>query len=155
MVCARMPDSTLLKKTQDVFWGTTRDSIAFGITIDAPPFLTPYVLSGLSPTSAFSPTAIFDELLFKIAVRGDRICIMVAGLLDAFVTSYNLQRTNRGPGLNFKELKYGRIKRMTPLCPARAHTYETMCLGFHPEQLRPEAFWLSKPKKKFPCYLLA
>ena len=86
-----------------------------------------------------SPTAIFNKFLFKIAVRSSRLCILVAGLLDAFVTAFNLQRTKRGRGLNFRELVYGRIKMMTALCPAWAHTYQTMCLGCKPEQLRPEA----------------
>ena len=53
MVCARQPDSTLLKKIQDVFWGSTRGSIAFGITIDGPPYSNPYVLSGLALANAF------------------------------------------------------------------------------------------------------
>ena len=102
-----------------------------------------------------SPTAIFNEPLFKIAVRSDRLCILAAGLLDAFVTAKILQRNNRGSGLNFKELVYGRVKMMTASCPAWAHTYQTMCLGFHPEQLRPEAFRLPKPIFVLPCYLLA
>ena len=83
-----------------------------------PPSSTPYVLSGLAPAHAFLPSAFFDELLFKIAVRSHRLCILVADLLDAFVTAYNLQRTNRGPGLNLRELMYGRINMMTALCPA-------------------------------------
>ena len=71
----------------------------------------------------------------------------MAGLLDAFVTAYKLQRTNRGPGPLFRELVYGRIKMRTALCLAWARTYHTMCLEFHLEQLRPEAFELAKPKK--------
>ena len=61
----------------------------------------------------------------------------------------NLRRTNRGPGLNFKELIHGRIKMMTALCLAKAYTYQIMCLRLHPEQLRHDAFRLTKPKKKF------
>ena len=89
----------------------------------------------------------FQRAFFNIAVRSDRLCTLVAGLLDAFVTAYNLQRTNRGMGLLFRELMYGRIKMMLALW---AHTYQTMCLEFHPEQLRPEAFRPPKPKKHFP-----
>ena len=87
------------------------------------------------------------QLLSQIAVRSDRLCILVAGLLDAFVAAYNLQRTNRGPGPLFRELVCRRIKMMTALCFAWAHTYQTMCLEFHREQLRPEALELAKPKK--------
>ena len=87
------------------------------------------------------------QLHSKFAVLSDRLCILVAGLLDAFVTANKLQRTNRGPGPLFRELVYGRIKMMTALCLAWAHTYQTMSLEFHREQLRPAAFELAKPKK--------
>ena len=58
----------------------------------------------------------------KIAVRSDRLCILVAGLLDAFVTAYKLQRTNRGPGLLFRELVYGRIRMRTALAKPKKFT---------------------------------
>ena len=48
----------------------------------------------------------------------------------------------QGHGFNFRELMYCRIEMMTALCQALAHTYQTRCLGFSPEQLRPEAFRL-------------
>ena len=47
-----------------------------------------------------SPTAILNDLLFKIAVRSDRLCILESGFLDAFVSAFNLRRTNRGSDLN-------------------------------------------------------
>ena len=85
-------------------------------------------------------TAILNDLLFKIAVRSDRLCILVARLRDAFVTAYNLQRTNRGLGLHFREVLCGKM--MTVMC------------FFQSDQLKPGAFWLPKPKKTL-CYLLA
>ena len=94
-----------------------------------------------------SPTAIFDDLWFKIGVRRDRLCIFESGLVDAFVTSFKLRRTHQGQGLNFHELMHGRKKKMAALCPAWAHTYQTMCLGFSPEQLRPEATGSPTPQK--------
>ena len=99
-------------------------------TCCAPPCSTIFVLSGLAPLECISLTGIFNDLLFKIAVRSDRLFILVSGFLDAFFTALDLRRTNRGTGLNFKELMYGRMKMMTVLCPAWAHTYQTMCLGF-------------------------
>ena len=77
-------------------------------------------LSSLWPGTnvCFSLTAIFNDTLFKIAVRGDRLCTLVTGLPDGFVSVCNQRRTHRGPGLNFKELMYGRIKMMTTLCPS-------------------------------------
>ena len=96
----------------------------------------------LGTGECISLTFIFDDLLFKFAIRSDRLRILVTGLRDAFVTAHNVQRTNSGPVLNFEELMYGRIKKMTALCES------------HPEQLRPEAFQLPK-QKKWPCYLLA
>ena len=53
MVCARPPDSILLRKTQDAFWSVTMRSIAFGITIDVPPVSILYVPSGLAPANAY------------------------------------------------------------------------------------------------------
>ena len=72
-------------------------------------------------------TAIFTDLLFNIAVRGERLCILVARLLDAIVTVFNLQRTNHGILLNFRQLMYGRVKMMNDVCPTWAHTYQSMC----------------------------
>ena len=74
--------------------------------------------------------------------QGTNEWISPTAIFSAFVTAFNLRRTHRGLDLNFKEIMYGRIKMMTALCPAWAHTYQTMCLGFNPEQLKPEAFWL-------------
>ena len=99
-------------------------------------------------SECISPTAIFNDVLFKIAVGSDRLCSLVAGLLDAFVTAFNLRRTYWGPGLNFKEFMYGRIKMMTALCQVWAHTNQTVCLGLNPEQLIPEAFRLPKPQNR-------
>ena len=133
--CARLPGFTRLKKILDASWGATRSSIAYGIRIDALPCSTPCALSGPAGTGeCISPTSIFNDLLFKNAVLSDRLCILMAGLSDAFVTAFNLRRTHRGLGLNIKELMQGRIKMMTALCPALDHT---MCLGFHLDQLRP------------------
>ena len=53
--CARLPDSILLKKTQVAFWGATKGSIAFGITIDVPPFSGHDVPSGLAVANASRP----------------------------------------------------------------------------------------------------
>ena len=105
----------------------------------------------LGTGECISPTAIFNDLLFKIAIRTDRLRILVPGLLHAFVTAFNLQRTHQGHGLNFRELMYGRIKMMTALCPAWAHTYQTMCLGFSPERLRQEAFRFTQTQEKVSC----
>ena len=87
----------------------------------------------LSTGECISPTAIFNDLLFKIGVRRDRLYILESGLVDAFVTSFKLRRTHQGQGLNIHELMYGKKKKMAALCPACAHTYQTMCLGFSPE----------------------
>ena len=80
-------------------------------------------VSGLAPANASHPrrfsTGFFPKLPFAATDKA-----LVTGLLDAFVTA---QRT----------------------CPAWAHTYQTMCFGSHPEQLRPEAFRLPKQQKKF------
>ena len=148
MAFARLAGSTRPNEILDASLGAMKDSIAHGITIDVPSCSNPLRALWPGTGECISPTAIFNDLLFKISVRSDRLCMLVAGQLNAFFTAYNLRRTNRGPGLKFKELMYGRIKMMTALCPASAHTYQTMCLGFRPEHLRPEALRLPKPKKK-------
>ena len=114
MVCARLPGSTLSKNILDASWGSLRVLIAS---------------RSLWPGTGgcISPTTIFNDLLFKVAIRRDRPCILVSGLLDAFVTAFNLRRTNHCIGLNFKELMCGRIETMTAQCLAWAHTYLSMC----------------------------
>ena len=54
-------------------------------------------------SECISPTAIFNDVLFKIAVRSDRLCILVSGLLDAFVTAFDLRRTY-GPWSQFQRI---------------------------------------------------
>ena len=83
-----------------------------------------------------SPTAVLTSPSFNVAVQSDRLCILVAGILDAFVTLYNLQKTNRGPRFNFREPLHGRIKMMAALCLAWAHVHQTMCLEIQAEQLQ-------------------
>ena len=99
------------------------------------------------------PKAIFDDILVKIAVRSDRLCILVAGLLDASVTAVKLRSTHRGLGLNYKELMFGRTQMMTALCPAWANSNEAMCLRFNPHQLKRLAFQLPKPRKNSPLWI--
>ena len=67
--------------------------------------------------------------------------LLVSSTLSSLLTSC------KEPRPLFRELVYGRIKMRTALCLAWARTYQTMCLEFHLEQLRPEAFELAKPKK--------
>ena len=66
------------------------------------------------------PASVF-HLRLSAAVRSGMRCILVSGLMDAFVTAFNVRRTNRGIGLNLKKKKkrmYGRIYTMAALCPA-------------------------------------
>ena len=53
-------------------------------------------------SECISPTAIFNDLLFKIAVRIDRLCILVSHLLDALVTAFNLRENLLGPWSQFQ-----------------------------------------------------
>ena len=50
-----------------------------------------------SARECISPTAIFNDLLFKTAVHSDRLCILVAGLLESFVTAFQLAKNPPGP----------------------------------------------------------
>ena len=83
----------------------------------------------------------------------DTLCIWVPGLFYAFVTAYNLQRTNRGPV--FSASLCAEESKWWLLCVPRGLILIGRCaLGFYPEQLRHEAFRLSKPKKILPCFLV-
>ena len=128
--------------------GTTTVALFYSIIL---------ILSGLAPASAFLPrlfSTTFSKLLClchrlqratafpNFAVRSDRLCILVFGLCDTFVTVSNLRRKNRGSDLNFKELVYGGIKMMTAQCRAWAHTYQSMCLNFSADKFQPTAFRL-------------
>ena len=147
MACARLPGSTRLKTSQIAALAALKDRIVFGITVPALSCSNTSARSGMAPLDLFRALPFSVIHFFKIAVRSERLCILVTGLLDAFVTAFNLRSTHRGPGLSFRELMYGRIKMMTALRPALAHTFQTVCLGHNPDQRRPEAFWLPKPKK--------
>ena len=104
-------------------------SIAFGITIDVPPVSILYVPSGLAPADAYHVRRSSMTYCAKLMSEATGFASLLPGFLTRFVTAYNLQRTNPCPGLNFRELMYGRIKLMTALCPAWAHTCHTMLLG--------------------------
>ena len=47
----------------------------------------------LAPTNAISPSAILNDLLFKIAIRSDRLCIPLSWFVQAFAAAFNMQRT--------------------------------------------------------------
>ena len=111
MVCARLPDSTLLKQNPGCLLGCHEGLGCIRHYNRCLKLFESFRSLWPGTGERISPTAIYNELLFKIAVRSNRLCILVAGLLDAFVTAYNLQRTSRGSGLNFKELMYGMAKR--------------------------------------------
>ena len=103
MVCAWLPDSTLSKKILDASWGALKLAALKLLLYPVRQFWP-------STGECICPTPVFNDLLFKIAVRSDRLCILLSGLLDDFVTSFNLRRTNHGIGLNLKELMYGRLE---------------------------------------------
>ena len=101
MACALLPGSIQPMKILDASWGVLMDLIAWAL------YLVSYLVQRISPT------AILNDLLFKIAVRSNRLSILVSGLLDACVTAFNLRRTRWGLGVNFRELLCGRFQIMT------------------------------------------
>ena len=147
--CARLPGSTTLKKILDASWSATKGSIAYGIPIDALPFSNPYVLSGLARANLshqrLSSMIYCSKLPFE--VTGSAILWLAYWMLLSRLLMCG--EPIRALVSIFKELMCGRIKMMTALCLPWAHTYQTVSLGCNPEQLRPEAFQLPKPKKKF------
>ena len=128
IACARLPGFTQLKTTQGAAWDALKQDClrhynTCPVLFEHPSSLWPGTMDSISRG------AILNDLLFKITVRSDRLCILVSGLLDAFVAACNLQRTHCHRGLSFRELMYGRSKMMTALCRAWAHTYQTSWLG--------------------------
>ena len=115
MVCARLPDSTSPKEIFDASWCTLKVLIACGIVIAALPSSTIFALSCPAPASAFLPRLFSMTHFSKLPSAVADFCILVSGLLDAFVIAFKLRRTNRGIGLNHRELMCGRIKLMTAL----------------------------------------
>ena len=147
MACARLPGFIQPKRTLCAAERASKNKIACGITILVLFCSNTLILYGLAPLNASRLLRSSMIYCLKIGARSDRLCVIVSGFLDAFVTAFNLRRTQRGLGLIFKELMYHRIKMMTALRPALAHTFQTVCLGYNPDQRRPEAFWLPKPKR--------
>ena len=75
--------------------------------MDLPLRSNPSVFCGLAPANASHPRRFSTGFFSKLpSVATDYA--LVAGLLDAFVTAHNLQRTNRSPGLNFHEFMHGK-----------------------------------------------
>ena len=149
MVFARLPDSTPPKTVLFASWGALKVLMGFRYYISCPTLFDHLHFLWPSTGECISPNAVCHGVLFKIAVRNDRLCILVSGSLHAFVIAFNLRRTNRGLGINFRVFLYGRVKMMTVLCLAWVHTYHSMYLGFFPDQLWPTAFRLPKPEKHF------
>ena len=89
--CARLPGSIRLNTTQGAGWSVSKNRIVCDTTIPVLFCSTTLTLS-LGTVESISRASIFNDLLFKIAVRSERLCILVTGLLDAFVTASNLRR---------------------------------------------------------------
>ena len=83
-----LPDSMPSTIIVVASWGAMRNSTVYGTATVVPIWF--HDLNSLWPGTGdcISPTAISNDLLFKIAVRSDRLCILVSGLLDAFVTAF-------------------------------------------------------------------
>ena len=92
------------------------------------------------------------DMLFNIAVRNDRLCTLMSGLFDAFVTVFNLWRTHQDHGLNFRALMYGRIKMMTALFSGVGPHLPDDVLGIQPGTAQTGSFsGYPNPRKSFLC----
>ena len=92
-----------------------------------PTFSIPYVPCGLTPTNARCPRRFSNDLLFKIAVRSDRLCILVAVLLDAFATAPNRQIVYFGCPSHFSLSSQLTTYRESTV--DRVSTFVSLCLG--------------------------
>ena len=137
MTCPRLPGSILQTKNTGCLLGCSEGFDCLRHYNECPTLFRSLLAIWSGTTECISPTVVLSHLLFKTATQSDRLCILVSGLVDNFVTAFNLRRTRQAHRLRFHELMYGRIKMMTALCPEWAHTHQTMRLGFSPLQLRP------------------
>ena len=105
---------------------------------------------GPGVTDCIRRTATRTDLVFKFEVHIERLCFLVAKLLDAFVAAFNLQRVDQGFHFRFREVMCGRVKMMTALCPAWANTCQSTCLGYNSDQLRRGNFRLPELARTCP-----
>ena len=72
------------------------------------------------------------------------------GFLDAFVYAHHQHRQGyENPG-NFGDCMKGRIRFMTAITPAYAHTYQATCLTVHMPAVPHQNFRLPKLKARYP-----
>ena len=121
-----------------------QDNIVYGITINVLPCSAPFLLSDLAPANVslllLFTTTDCSKLPFE--VTGSSLACLVCLMLLSWCSIH------QDHGLNFRALMYGRIQMMTAPFPAWAHTFQTMCLEFNPEQVRQEAFQVTQIQGK-------
>ena len=69
-------------------WGAQKNLTVYGTTSCAL-FVSPSHSQWSGTGECIPPKAIFRLKKEQIAVRSDRLCILVSGLVDAFVTAFN------------------------------------------------------------------
>ena len=135
MACARLPGSILLTNIPHATWDVGKNKIAV-------------IWPGIR--ECISSTALFNDFLFKIAIRSDKLSILVSGLFDAFVTACYMRRTHQDHGLNFRELMCGRIEMMSF---RRGPTLSRRCTqtgSFQVTQTQPKCFRKCTPAEQVP-----
>ena len=93
--------------------------------------------------------AIFHDLILRAYVRNNRSCILCVGIVDAFVSAFNLHRQRQNIDVCFRDLVHRRINVMTALCPAWPTRSQFLSIRYQAHLLRPWKFRLLKLKAKF------
>ena len=71
---------------------------------------------------------LLHDLVTQVFLRSLQYGIVVMGLIDAFVYAHHQHRQSIENSGNFGDCMKGRIRFMTAITPAYAHTYQATCL---------------------------
>ena len=97
-----------------------------------------------------SRNCLLHDLTSRVFLRSLQHGIVVLGFLDAFVYPHLKHRLDSASAGNFGDCLRGRVRLMTAITPAYAHTYQTTCLAMHFPGVPRHIFRLPEPKSRYP-----
>ena len=90
------------------------------------------------------------NLVTRLFLQSLQHGIVVLGFLDAVVSAHQKHRLDSKNAGNFGDCVKGRIRFMTAITPAFAHTHQATCLAQYFRGVLHHNFGLPKPKSRFP-----
>ena len=92
------------------------------------------------------PHALLHDLLTQVACRSQQHCILVLGIIDAFVYAADYHWHNVKNHGTFHDPIKGRMRMMTTINPAYAHVISHLCLNNTRDEIFTKHFQPLKPK---------